>query len=296
MTTISYGEYVEPEDIKIKPNTGSETMEELNLEDILETISEIPMDPLPGQDILNQPYVEQDANGDEHQQDTSDDDSADWPALCPLCINLGVPVQPEEHRPRILANREDQVRMRRLGRDESSQSIQQRDRQEGGRHDLDLPSTDLRSDSLRVVQKTVKNGVSAHYYGESARTPFLRGREHLRGQAKGLEENPMAKHDSVHHPDLRGSYSMKVLRRHKAPLGHQVQEAVEIEHSKAQVLLNRKGEFNGARVPRVTIEVGGKILTGNYRGHEPRPPPMTLRLTPMRSPSGSRPSGGDPPW
>ena len=113
-----------------------------------------------------------------------------------------------------------------------------------------------------------EKGITAHYFGESSRTPFLRGREHLKGQSKKLEENPLAKHDFLHHNDQKGPYSMTVLRRHKAPLGRQVQEAVEIECSKAQYILNSKGEFNGVRVPRVTIEVGGRVLSGEYRGHD----------------------------
>ena len=90
---------VHPEDIKIEPQTGSETTEELDLEDILDNISDLPMDPLPGHDMLGQPHVEQDVNDNAHQPESSDDDSADWPAIRPLRIDLGVPVQLEEHRP-----------------------------------------------------------------------------------------------------------------------------------------------------------------------------------------------------
>ena len=162
LATISYGEYVEPEDIKVEPNTGSETTEELNLEDILETISEIPMDPLPGQDVLDQPYVKQDANGDEHQQETSDDDSADWPGLRPLRINLGGPAQPGEHCPQdpCQQGRSRQDEKVGKGREQSeyptTRSARRRQtRSRSPKHRRDLM---LRSDSLRVAKKTVKNG------------------------------------------------------------------------------------------------------------------------------------------
>ena len=69
-------------------------------------------------------------------------------------------------------------------------------------------------------------GVVTRYYGESSRTPYLRGKEHLKGQAKKLEENPLAKHDALHHQDTACSYSMRILRHHKAPLGRQVHESV----------------------------------------------------------------------
>ena len=111
-------------------------------------------------------------------------------------------------------------------------------------------------------------GVAAKYYGESARTPYLRGREHLQGQARQHEDNPLMKHDQLHHHGVHSSYSMKVLRKHKAPLARQVQEATEIDHSNAQIILNSKGEFNGARIPRITLEMGGKVRYSDYAGQQ----------------------------
>ena len=114
--------------------------------------------------------------------------------------------------------------------------------------------------------------VEALYYGESARTCYLRGKEHLRGQASKGEENPLWKHDSTHHGGVQGSYSMGVIRKHKAPLSRQMHEATEIDCSKARIIMNSKAEYNGARVPRVTVEVGGKASIQQYRGSEPEPP------------------------
>ena len=34
------------------------------------------------------------------------------------------------------------------------------------------------------------------------------------------------------------------------------------------IILNSKGEFNGARVPRITLEVGSRVLITDYRGQE----------------------------
>ena len=41
--------------------------------------------------------------------------------------------------------------------------------------------------------------VKAHYYGETSRTGFLRGKEHCYGHEHKLEENALTKHDEIHH-------------------------------------------------------------------------------------------------
>ena len=61
---------------------------------------------------------------------------------------------------------------------------------------------------------------------------------------------------------------MKVLLRHKTPFTRQIQEATEIELSRTQYLINSKGEFNSARIPRVTVEVGDRAVVREYRGAE----------------------------
>ena len=110
--------------------------------------------------------------------------------------------------------------------------------------------------------------VKAHYFGETARTGFLRGQEHLSGQQKELEENPLSKHDKIHHGGAHNKYSMKVIRTHKKPLGMQIHESTEIQHSTADILLNSKGEFNGPRIPRITIEVGARLISSDYPGQQ----------------------------
>ena len=107
--------------------------------------------------------------------------------------------------------------------------------------------------------------IDAHYYGESARTGYLRGREHLRGQAGRQDENPMWKHDQVHHQGVQGSL------QHENPadpqgVTRQIQEATKIECTTAQVILNSRSEYNGQKVPRVMVEVGGKVDIKEYRG------------------------------
>ena len=49
---------------------------------------------------------------------------------------------------------------------------------------------------------------------------------------------------------------MKVLKKFKTPLERQIGEALEIERRSwsADLLLNKKGEWNGTRIPRLRLE------------------------------------------
>ena len=81
-------------------------------------------------------------------------------------------------------------------------------------------------------------GCRAEYCGETARTPYLRRKEHSRSQAKEQEDSALHKHDVLHHGGLKGHYNMTVLRTHHKPLARQIQEATHIENSTADIILN----------------------------------------------------------
>ena len=59
---------------------------------------------------------------------------------------------------------------------------------------------------------------------------------------------------------------MKLLRKHTKPLNRQIHEAVEIDNSTANIIMNSKSEWNGSRLPTITLEIGAQVLTGDYRG------------------------------
>ena len=59
---------------------------------------------------------------------------------------------------------------------------------------------------------------------------------------------------------------MKILRSHRTAMGRQIAESVAIETSQADYILNSKAEWNGATVPRLTLEVGGNTRQEEYRG------------------------------
>ena len=101
--------------------------------------------------------------------------------------------------------------------------------------------------------------VKAEYTGESSRTSYLRGREHLEGLARRSDKNALWKHCVECHGGREVQFRMKVLRGHRSPLTRQIQEGVEIENSQADIIMNSKGEWNGSRLPRIVIEVGDEI-------------------------------------
>ena len=117
-------------------------------------------------------------------------------------------------------------------------------------------------------------GVLAEYWGETARTAFERGEEHLSGLEARYEKNSLWKHSLVYHEGslTRTELKMTVVERHRSPLTRQIQEGVELECSKAKIIMNSKSEWNHSRIPRIMIEVGeeieGDIESGMVRSTE----------------------------
>ena len=85
-------------------------------------------------------------------------------------------------------------------------------------------------------------------------------------QEKEHEDSPLLKHDILHHGGKRTTYSMRVERQHRSALTRQVHESTVIQHSKCDILLNSKGEWNGPRIPRISIEVGDRTISQEYSG------------------------------
>ena len=99
----------------------------------------------------------------------------------------------------------------------------------------------------------------ARYVGESCRSAYERGKEHLEGYLHGREESHMAKHRILEHPGEEVTFKMKVLAKHKSAFERQVTEAVLIEVMDDGRLLNSKGGFNRCVLPRLQVAVGDKV-------------------------------------
>ena len=121
--------------------------------------------------------------------------------------------------------------------------------------------------------KNKKEGVTekgpAQYVGESARSAYERGREHLDGYKQGKEENHMMKHRVMDHPGENVIFRMKVLAKHRSAFERQVTEAVLIEmKEKDGLLLNSKGGFNRCALPRLQVAIGDKAWEKDLKEKE----------------------------
>ena len=95
------------------------------------------------------------------------------------------------------------------------------------------------------------------YIGETARTSYLRGREHWEDLNHKREKSVFWKHCRKYHQsetrgrrfrmDVTGIYTNDAMLR-------QVGEATRIQRTSEQHLMNDKSEWNYVRLPRATLE------------------------------------------
>ena len=117
-------------------------------------------------------------------------------------------------------------------------------------------------------QECAGRGVSTEYLGETSRTGFLRGGEHLDDLRCRRNKSPLWKHCMDQHEGKEVGFSMEILRRHKSPLTRQIHESVAIENSSARFLMNSKSEYNGSKIPRLVVEVGDQVDTEDWQGQD----------------------------
>ena len=86
------------------------------------------------------------------------------------------------------------------------------------------------------------------YFGESARTMYDRGAEHLSAMRAGDPESVLVQHQEECHPNKEPEYAMKMVKTHRRPLYRQIHESILIDRFKGHTILNRKGEW-GSNVP-----------------------------------------------
>ena len=86
----------------------------------------------------------------------------------------------------------------------------------------------------------------------------MRGGDHLSDLGNRREGKPLWQHaQEVHLGVLKEEdWKMKVLRKFKTPLERQISEALEIERRSwsADELLNKKGQWNCTKLPRLRLE------------------------------------------
>ena len=113
--------------------------------------------------------------------------------------------------------------------------------------DVDLSKEKVRKLEEEVRKKTYK------YIGESSRSAYERGLEHLK-DVKNLDSGShMLKHIIRHH--LKESepteFRMKVISSHYSAFNRQISEAVLIKKNEGKYLLNSKAEYNRCSLPSI---------------------------------------------
>ena len=68
----------------------------------------------------------------------------------------------------------------------------------------------------------------AEYWGETARTVYERGEEHVEGLESKWEKNSLWKHSLIYHGGelVRRDFEMRVIEGHKSPLNRQIHEGL----------------------------------------------------------------------
>ena len=102
------------------------------------------------------------------------------------------------------------------------------------------------------------------YIGESSRSSYIRGKNHLDDARLLSTSSHMLKHYLDQHLDDRPEdmiFMMKVLSFKRSAYERQVHESVLIQQNKNHMLLNSRSEFNRCSIPRLTVKLGDKEMT-----------------------------------
>ena len=102
------------------------------------------------------------------------------------------------------------------------------------------------------------SGIDSVYEGESGKCLFERGKKHLSEFQAGLSTNAMVIHNRIHHncaPSL--NFEMVAVKTFTSPLERQLDEALRIKNSEADVLMNSGSEWRLDSIPRASFTAPG---------------------------------------
>ena len=98
------------------------------------------------------------------------------------------------------------------------------------------------------------------YLGESARSGFERGTEHMEDRrlldtGSHMIKHLLDRHRGENFDDIK--FRMRVLRYHRSAYERQIHESVAIQtQRKHHHILNSKSEFNWCALPRMSLQLG----------------------------------------
>ena len=115
-----------------------------------------------------------------------------------------------------------------------------------------------------------EGGRSSYYVGESARTPYDRGLEHLAAMRRWSQDSPLVEHYANEHQGEEADFTMKILQTPTTNLLRQTGEFHQMQkYSELGVLLNRRGEWGQNLPPRLVVDESEIRGAKRGRGQEP---------------------------
>ena len=150
---------------------------------------------------------------------------------------------------------------------------------------------------LMTCMMCEKEGRHSYYIGESARTPYDRGHEHLSAIRRLQKESPLVEHFTEDHSGQTPDFEMKIIG---TPTSNILRQTGEYQHmlkySELGNLLNRRGEWGQNLPPKLVMEEeekGGKRSKDQPQAGRPtcQPPPgshLEERSPPHPPPASKR--------
>ena len=122
-----------------------------------------------------------------------------------------------------------------------------------------IENSEYRVNRKRKVEVETEKGPYYKYIGESSRSIFERGTEHLKDLEYRRTRSHMLRHIVSVHKSVDPSkieFKMKILTTHSTAFERQIREAVLIREYSGEYLMNSKLEYSRTMLPNIRIELG----------------------------------------
>merc|ERR1712102_273713 len=107
-----------------------------------------------------------------------------------------------------------------------------------------------------VTCEVRRKGYESKYTGKTSRNAFTRGVEHSRDVQKKEKKSPLHLHNVEQHDGGNPGFSMKVTGVFGGDATkRQVREAVVIQQTPMNELMNRRDEWRQVKLPRIELSV-----------------------------------------
>jgi hypothetical protein len=100
------------------------------------------------------------------------------------------------------------------------------------------------------------------YHGESSKSGYERGLQHVEGLRKEKDDNVMWKHSAIHHGGTHAKFTMTITGRFAKCLERQEDEGTRVRESGADILMNSQTQWHQPPIKRVVV------LRGNVNGDQ----------------------------